>query len=48
MRDEEILRLSKLLDERTLALMELESDLADRMEEIEAQKRRADGCRRGT
>jgi len=36
--DEEIKRLSRLLDERTMFLMERESDLADRMEEIEAQK----------
>lgn len=35
---EDIKRLSALLDERTMALMERESDLADRMEEIEAQK----------
>ena len=35
---EDIKRLSALLDERTLALMERESDLADRMEEIQAQK----------
>jgi len=35
---EEIQRLSALLDQRTMALMERESDLADRMEEIEAQK----------
>ena len=38
MEDEEIERLSALLDQRTMALMERESDLADRMEEIEAQK----------
>lgn len=36
--NKEIKRLSALLDERTMALMERESDLADRMEEIEAQK----------
>lgn len=35
---EDIKRLSALLDERTMALMERESDLADRREEIEAQK----------
>ena len=35
---EDINRLSALLDARTMALMERESDLADRMEEIEAQK----------
>src|SRR5688572_16348727 len=35
---DETKRLSDLLDERTMALMERESDLADRMEEIEAQK----------
>lgn len=35
---EDVNRLSALLDERTMALMERESDLADRMEEIEAQK----------
>lgn len=35
---EDIKRLSALLDERTMALMERESDLADRMEEIEAQQ----------
>ena len=35
---EDIKRLSALLDERTIALMERESDLADRMEEIDAQK----------
>jgi signal transduction histidine kinase len=35
---EDIKRLSALLDERTMALMERESDLADRIEEIEAQK----------
>lgn len=34
----EIQRLNALLDERTMALMERESDLADRLEEIEAQK----------
>jgi signal transduction histidine kinase len=34
----EIQRLIALLDERTMALMERESDLADRMEELEAQK----------
>ena len=38
MEDVEIQRLSALLDERTMALMERESDLADRIEEIEAQK----------
>lgn len=38
MEDQEIERLSALLDQRTMALMERESDLADRMEEIEAQK----------
>lgn len=38
MEDREIERLSALLDQRTMALMERESDLADRMEEIEAQK----------
>lgn len=38
MEDKEIQRLSELLDQRTMALMERESDLADRMEEIEAQK----------
>ncbi len=38
MEDEEIKRLSVLLDERTMVLMERESDLEDRMEEIEAQK----------
>jgi signal transduction histidine kinase len=37
-KEEDIQRLSALLDERTMALMERESDLADRMEEIEAQK----------
>jgi signal transduction histidine kinase len=36
--DKEIERLSTLLDQRTMTLMERESDLADRMEEIEAQK----------
>jgi signal transduction histidine kinase len=36
--DKEIERLSALLDQRTMALMERESDLADRIEEIEAQK----------
>lgn len=36
--DAEIKKLSALLDERTMALMERESDLADRIEEIEAQK----------
>lgn len=35
---DDIKKLSALLDERTMALMERESDLADRMEEIEAQK----------
>jgi signal transduction histidine kinase len=35
---DEIRRLSELLDQRTMALMERESDLADRMEEIESQK----------
>ncbi len=38
MKEEEIARLTALLDERTMALMEREIDLADRMEEIEAQK----------
>lgn len=38
MTEEEIKKLTALLDERTMALMERESDLADRMEEIEAQK----------
>ncbi|HEY3430398.1 MAG TPA: HAMP domain-containing sensor histidine kinase [Cyclobacteriaceae bacterium] len=38
MEDKEIQRLGALLDERTMVLMERESDLADRMEEIEAQK----------
>lgn len=38
MEHDEIKRLSELLDQRTMALMERESDLADRMEEIEAQK----------
>lgn len=38
MEDKEIQRLSELLDQRTMALMERESDLADRKEEIEAQK----------
>jgi len=36
--EEEIKKLTDLLDNRTMALMERESDLADRMEEIEAQK----------
>jgi len=36
--DKEVKRLSALLDQRTMVLMERESDLADRMEEIEAQK----------
>jgi signal transduction histidine kinase len=36
--DKEIIKLSTLLDQRTMALMERESDLADRMEEIDAQK----------
>ncbi len=38
MEQEEIKWLHKQLDERTISLMERESDLADRMEEIEAQK----------
>lgn len=38
MEHEQIKKLSDLLDQRTMALMERESDLADRMEEIEAQK----------
>lgn len=38
MKEEEIKRLSDLLDERTMALMARESDLADRTEELEAQK----------
>lgn len=38
MTGEDIKKLTELLDERTMALMERESDLADRMEEIEAQK----------
>ena len=38
MEHDEIRRLSELLDQRTMALMERESDLADRMEEIESQK----------
>jgi len=37
-KNKEIERLSVLLDQRTMVLMERESDLADRMEEIEAQK----------
>lgn len=38
MTEEDINKITALLDERTMALMERESDLADRMEEIEAQK----------
>ncbi len=38
MEQEEIKWLHSQLDERTISLMERESDLADRMEEIEAQK----------
>ncbi len=35
---ENVSKLRELLDQRTMALMERESDLADRMEEIDAQK----------
>jgi hypothetical protein len=39
LKEEDIKKLTALLDERTMKLMERESELADKFEELEAQKK---------